>query len=166
MSGEGEVVVASTVAAPAAVVWARVVTVAGVNDELGPWLKMTVPKGLRDQGDDLNIDDVPLHEVLGRSWVKLFGVIPVDYDDLKLVEREPGRRFQEDSRLFSLEMWKHERVVEPVGESACTVTDTLRFRPRRPLAWMPGSNGFVAAIIRALFRHRHRRLVRRFAPGK
>jgi ligand-binding SRPBCC domain-containing protein len=158
MGSEGEVVVSSTLDAPAAAVWSRAVTVSGVNHELGPWLQMTVPRRYRGAADDLNIDDVPLGEVLGRSWVKLFGLIPVDYDDLRLVEREPGRRFQEDSQLLSLARWRHERVVERVGEGTCTVTDRLQFRPRRPLAWIPGSNRLVEAIVRAIFNHRHRRL--------
>ncbi len=152
----------SSVAAPAADVWARVVTVAGVNDELGPVLSMTVPKRFRDEAEDLNVDDVPLGEVLGKSWVKLFGVLPVDYDALQLVEREPGRRFQEDSTMLSLARWRHERIVEPAGEGVCTVTDRLQFVPRRPLRWIPGSSRVVERIVRALFTHRHRRLEARF----
>jgi hypothetical protein len=159
----GEVVVTSAIAAPASEVWARVVTAAGVNDELGPWLRMTVPRRYREQAGDLNVDDVPLNETIGRSWVLLFGLIPVDYDALKLVEREPGRRFQEDSTMLSLSRWRHERIVEPAGEGACTVTDRLQFTPRRPLRWIPGSSRLAEAIVGFLFRHRHRRLRSHFA---
>lgn len=163
MSSLAEVVVSSTVDAPAGHVWSRVVTAAGVNDELGPWLSMTVPPRYRDQAGDLNIDDIPLDETIGRSWVKLLRLIPVDYDALRLVEREPGRRFQEDSTMLSLARWRHERTVEPAGETACIVTDRLEFVPRRPLRWLPGSSRIVAAIVRRLFRHRHRRLRAYFA---
>lgn len=159
----GEVVVTSSLDAPAAAVWERVVTVAGVNDELGPWLRMSVPRRYRSQAGDLNIDDVPLHEVLGRSWVKLLGVLPVDYDALMLVEREPGRRFQEDSTMLSLARWRHERIVEPAGDGRCTVTDRLQFTPRRPLRWIPGCSRLVEAIVGILFRHRHRRLASHFS---
>lgn len=135
------------------------VTVDGVNDELGPWLQMTVPPEL---GDDLDIERVPLGQPLGRSWVKLFGWLPVEYDDIRLVEREPGRRFQEDSTMFALARWRHERTVEPAGERACEVTDRLQFSLRPSIAWIPGSARLVATIVRALFEHRHARLRARF----
>ena len=40
------------------------------------------------------------------------------------------------------------------------VRDRLTFELRRPLAWIPGSHRFAAALVRRLFRHRHRRLGR------
>ena len=161
----GEVVVSSTISADAPAVWSRVVSVAGVNHELGPLLSMTVPRQLRERAADLNIDDLPLGEPIGRSWVKLFGLIPVDYDLLCLTEREPGRRFQEVSTMATLSPWRHERTVEPAGEAACTVTDRLQFTPRRPLRWLPGSSRLVEAIVRRLFQHRHRRLAEHFGAS-
>src|SRR5687767_744285 len=101
----------SVVPASAAAVWERVITEEGINHELGPWLRMTMPPGLRGA----TIDDVAVGEPLGRSWVLALGVIPVDYDDLCLVELEPGRRFLERSKLFSMSMWQHERIVESEG---------------------------------------------------
>jgi hypothetical protein len=90
--------------------------------------------------------------------VKLFGILPVDYDDLRLVERGPGFRFQEDSKTLSFAVWRHERTVMPAGDSSCTVTDRLQFELKPALAWVPGSAGFATRIVRAIFRHRHRRL--------
>src|SRR5688572_29335023 len=148
----------SRVVAPARDVWARAITPEGINDELAPWLRMTVPRGLRGA----TIDDARIGEPLGRSWVLLAGVLPVDWDDLRLAELEPGRRFLERSSMLSMRAWEHERVVEPAGEDAATVTDRLRFKLRRPLAWLPGSHRLAAAIVRRLFAHRHRRLAAHF----
>jgi hypothetical protein len=61
-----------------------------------------------------------------------------------------------------LRIWTHERIVDPTGESACTVTDRLDWEPKRLIGLLPWSNRVVAAIVGFLFRHRHRRLLRRW----
>lgn len=139
--------------APAGRVWERVSTFEGVNDELRPLLRMTAPRHLRA----LDPADVRLGERIFRSWVLLFGVLPVDYDDLTLVALEPGRGFHERSRMLSMRVWEHERWIEPDGEAACVLRDRLTFEPRGPLP-----RRLVGRIVRAVFRHRHRRLRRRF----
>lgn len=151
--------------ATAAAVWARAVTPDGINDELRPILRMTMPRGM----EAATIEDVAVGEELGRSWILLGGLIPVDYDDLRLVaiDREPkgGQtlfRFQERSRTSTLRVWSHERIVASAGEDACIVTDRLGWEPRALVARIPGSGRVVAAIVGALFRHRHRRLQRRW----
>ena len=121
--------------APAADVWARAVGEEGINDELRPMLRMTMPAALRGR----TIDDVPTGERLGRSWILLGGVLPVDYDDLRLAELEPGRRFQERSSMAALRVWTHERKVEPHGDGACVVTDRLGWEPRVILAKSQGT---------------------------
>ena len=78
-----------------------------------------MPAGLQGK----TIDDVEIGAPLGRSWILLGGLIPVDFDDLRLVELEPGRRFLERSRTLTFSLWQHERVVEPEGEGSCRVTD-------------------------------------------
>lgn len=148
----------STVPASAEEVWARAVSEEGINHELRPLLRMTMPRKLRGK----TIDDVEVGVPLGRAWVLLFGFIPVDWDDLSLAELEPGRRFLERSSLASMRRWQHERIVEPAGDG-CRVTDRLGFELRRPLAWVPGSHRFAAATVSWLFARRHRRLVAYFA---
>jgi ligand-binding SRPBCC domain-containing protein len=133
--------------------WAAATTVEGVNYELGPLLKMTVPRGAAE----LNIVTAPLNVPIGRSWLLLGGILPVDYDHLTLTERGPGLRFQERSTMASLKRWNHERTVVPDGEGRCRVTDRLEFEPR-----VPGTGRIAAAIVRFLFRHRHSRLARRY----
>ena len=129
--------------------WARITDPAGINDELRPLMRMTVPAGARDFG----LDD-PEPGPIGRSWLLLFGFLPFDYDDLVLVQLEPGRGFHEGSTMLSMRSWEHERWIEPAGEAACTLRDRLTFVPRLPLPLTPA--------VRAVFRHRHRRLRKRF----
>ena len=148
--------VSTRLAAPAGTVWARAVMSEGINDELRPILRMTMPRGMATA----TIDDVAVGEPLGRSWILLGGLVPVDYDDLFLAELEPGRRFRERSSTSTLRVWSHERTVEPTGDGTCTVTDRLEWESKRLVAALPGSRRLVAAVVGFLFRHRHRRLER------
>jgi len=148
-----DVEVATVVAADAAAVWDRIASVAGVNHELGPWLRMTAPAGI----DQIDLSRVPLGERWFRSRVLLLGVLPVDYDDLTIVELEPGRRFLERSQMFTMRVWQHERLVAPEG-SGTRVTDRLTFTPRRAVP-----KALAVRVVRLLFRHRHRRLAGWFA---
>jgi ligand-binding SRPBCC domain-containing protein len=146
----------SRLPAAAAHVWSRAVTEEGINDELRPLLRMTMPRSLRGK----TIDEVEVGVPLGRSWILLGGLVPVDYDDLSLAELEPGRRFLERSRMAAFALWQHERIVEPEGDDSCRVTDRLGFELRSAVAWVPGLAQLARAIVAALFRHRHRRLAR------
>jgi hypothetical protein len=141
-------------------VWARAVSEEGINHELRPFLRMTTPPGLRGK----TIDSVPVGEPLGRSWLLLFGVLPVDFDDLALAERGPGHRFLERSSMATLSVWQHERTVEPEG-SGSQVIDRLGFELRRPLRWIPGVGALAERIVAFLFRHRHRRLAEQYVGG-
>jgi ligand-binding SRPBCC domain-containing protein len=142
----------SIVAASSEAVWERVSTFEGVNDELRPLLRMTAPAHVRA----LDPSQVVLGERIFRSWVLLFGVLPIDYDDLTLIALDPGRGFHERSRMLSMRVWEHERTLEPDG-GGCRVRDRLGFEPR-----LPGSGPLLERFIRATFRHRHRRLRRHF----
>ena len=150
------VVRSTVVSRTAEAVWARAVTEEGINEELAPILRMTMPAGLRGK----TIDTVAVGVPLGRSWILLGGVLPVDYDDLRLAELGPGRRFLERSSTLAFSVWQHERTVEPEGERACRVTDTLGFELRGGAVWIPGAARLAAAAVGALFSHRHRRLIR------
>jgi len=146
--------------------WAWATSVDGILTELRPLARMTVPAGT----DSLLDLDVELGKPIARSWILLFGVLPVDRSDLTLVELEPGRRFVEQSPMLGMRLWRHERTIEPVGASdagtagdaggdasiasaGCRITDHLTFEPRlgRPL---------VRWLVAVLFRHRHRVLRR------
>jgi ligand-binding SRPBCC domain-containing protein len=152
-SRPAEFSVSSQVAAPPERVWERVITPAGINHEMRPWMRMTMPKGI----ERLSPETVELGKPIGRSWILLLGVLPFDYDDVTLVEMEAGRRFLERSQMLSQRSWEHERTIAADGEGSL-VTDRIRMEPRLGL---PGAA--VRPIIRAFFRHRHRRLVAWFA---
>lgn len=151
----------SVLAVDAAEMWTHATTPEGINDELSPILRMTMPARVRG----LTIDDFPVGTPAGRSWILLFGILPVDYDDLCLVELEPGRRFLERSSMATLSVWEHERVIEPAGPGRCTVTDRLGFEMRTLLVRLPGSERLAGAIVGSLFAHRHRRLIKRFGAA-
>ena len=139
--------------APPLAVWERVITEAGINDEMRPILRMRFPPAIRG----LDSRTVELGTPLGRCWLFLFGLVPFDYDELTLVRIEPGRGFLERSRMLSQRLWEHERTLEPSGADGCLITDRVRWQPRRCLPGAP-----LRPLIGAFFRHRHARLRRRF----
>ena len=138
-------------------VWAAATDFAGISDERRPLARMTTPARLRG----LDLDDLPVGQPVGRSWLLLFGLIPVEYDDLCVVELEPPRRFLERSQMASFSVWEHERTVEPLPGGGSRVRDRLGFVLRGPLARVPGLARLSRAIVGAFFSHRHRRLRRR-----
>jgi ligand-binding SRPBCC domain-containing protein len=148
----------SIVDAPADQVWARVVTPEGINDELRPWLTMSMPRG----AESLTVDNVPVGTPIGRAWLRLFGVLPFDYDRLTIAELQPGHRFREESTMLSMRQWSHERTVTPNGDAEAVVRDRITFQLRTLLYPL---TPVIAALLRALFGHRHRRLQRRFAES-
>jgi hypothetical protein len=151
MERRGEFEIASTLRAQPAAVWERAMSAEGINAELGPALRMTTPRGL---------ESLDLHALepgpLGRSWLLLFGVVPVDYDEIGLARIEPGRGFLERSTMLSQRLWEHERTIE-AGEEGTVISDRLAWEPRLPL---PGR--LPRPLIAAVFRHRHKQLQRHF----
>ncbi len=145
---------ASRLAAPAEAVWAHAISPEGINHELGPWLSMSLPAGV----EGLTADTITPGMPLGRSWIRLLGVLPVDYDDLCVAELRPFY-FREESVLMSQKVWVHERSVE-VLPAGCLVKDRLQFQPR-----LPGTGGLSRAVVSQLFRHRHQRLRQRFGES-
>jgi len=113
---------------------------------------MTAPRRLRENG----LADVALGEHLCRSWVLLFGVLPVDYDDITLSRLEPPRSFLEQSTMLSQRAWEHERVIENAAGGSI-VTDRIRYEPRLPIPDL-----VLRRLYTIVFRHRHRRLRRYF----
>lgn len=145
----------------AARAWEEAASLEGVNGELMPLARMTVPRRLR--GRRIDPAEVPIGEPLGRSWILLFGILPIDYDELRIVEIDPPRRFLERSRTLAFSTWEHERRIEPDGDG-CVVTDRLGFELRPGLRRVPGARALARGIVGALFAHRHRRLASRDTP--
>jgi ligand-binding SRPBCC domain-containing protein len=148
-----EIVVASRLEAAPEEVWERVTTPVGINDEMRPWLQMTVPAGI----EGLDPEGIVLGERIGRSWILLFGLLPFDYDDLTLVRLEPGRGFLERSAMLSQRLWEHERTLAPDDGGGCRIADRVRWQPRLGLPARP-----LRPVIAWFFRHRHAQLRRHF----
>lgn len=145
----------TTIPAPAAEVWSRVVTPEGINDEMRPWMTMSVPRG----AEGIAIDNVEVGRPIGRAWLRLFGMLPYDYDHLTIAELEPGRRFREESTMMSMRRWVHDRTVEPIDGGRAKVIDRITIGPRLHVLPM---GPVLRAVLRAFFGHRHRRLLRHF----
>jgi ligand-binding SRPBCC domain-containing protein len=145
--------VASRLDASTAEVWERIITPEGINDELMPLMRMTLPEGVTG----LDVATIVLGEPLGRSWVLLFGFIPVDYDEICLTSIDEGKGFLEESKMFSQRYWRHERTLEPQADGGTLVTDRVAWEPRlrTPASWH-------RPMFRFIFRHRHKRLRRHF----
>src|SRR5262245_11882356 len=117
--------VVSHLKASAERVWDHACTFAGINRELRPLLRMTHPARFAV----LTPDVVPLGRVAFRSWLLLLGIIPVEYDDLTLVELQPGRGFYEVSPMLMVREWRHRRTVTPEA-AGCALRDDVAFVPR------------------------------------
>lgn len=149
----------SIVAADASAVWARITDPAGINHELAPLLAMRMPRRMHGTTVDL----VPVGVPLGKAPLLLFGVLPVEYDALTLVELDPGRRFHEKSTMATMRRWEHERTLTPEDGPRTRVHDRLTMELRAPLARLPYGDTLARQIVTRLFEHRHRRLARHFA---
>ena len=147
--------ISTRLAATPADVWADCTSVQGVARELSPWFRMTFPRGI----EDLTPPNVELGKRLFRSWMLLFGVLPVDFDDVTFVELEPGHRFVERSTMASQRVWLHERIVEPC-DGDTLITDRLEWEGR-----LPGAELVFAAVVPRLFGWRHRQLKRNFGEA-
>lgn len=142
----------TVVRAPRGEVWARVTTPVGINDEMMPVMSMTMPAAHRGQ----ELSSVPVGVPLGRAWIRLLGVLPVDFDALTVAEVETGSHFRERSWMLSMRRWEHDRVLTDVP-GGTRVTDHVGFEPRLPVVHL-----LLARVLPVFFAHRHRRLRRYF----
>lgn len=145
----------SHLAAPAPVVWNRLLTAEGINEDMRPWLTMSLPPGLSTG----SLDHAPVGVPLGRAWLRAFGVVPFEWDNLMLAELEPGRRFHEISSMITAWWWEHERTLTPIGAHQTRVHDRVVFQARR------GGHvveALMHLLVNGVFTHRHHRLQRHF----
>jgi hypothetical protein len=142
----------SQLALPAADLWRHASSMAGVNRELWPLVRMTYPKRFAS----LDSGSPPLGRRAFRSWILLFGLVPIDYDDLTLVWIDPPHGFRERSPMLSVREWNHERLIAPSG-SGCAITDRVSFVPR-----VAGLGPLLSMVFALAFRLRHRNLRRMF----
>jgi ligand-binding SRPBCC domain-containing protein len=136
----------SQLRAPAAAVWKWITSVEGISAEMWPLMRMTVPQRIKTLTD---ADVRPGHRLF-RSYILLFGILPIDYSDLTLLELTSGRGFIEQSPMGSMRLWRHERQLTTAEgpDSSVMLTDRLTFDPRFARA-------VVAWFVGMFFRHRH-----------
>lgn len=133
--------------APIESVWEWITSVKGIRAEMWPFFLMTVPKGVRSLSD---VQITPGTHMF-RSYVFLFGLLPIDYSDMTLLELNLGHGFIEQSPMGSMRLWRHERQIAPCPSDSSTVIliDQLTFQPRM-------AKRLVGWFIRRVFIHRHK----------
>ena len=133
--------------APIESVWEWIISVKGIRLEMWPFFFMTTPKDVQSLND---IKITPGTRMF-RSYVFLFGLLPIDYSDMTLLELSPRRGFIEQSPMGSMKLWRHERQIAPCpsGSSTVILTDQLTFQPRV-------AKRFVGWFIHRVFIHRHK----------
>ena len=136
----------SELQAPVARIWEWITSIDGIAAEMWPFFRMTFPKGVRS----LNDVQVRPGVRMFRSYVFLFGVLPIDYSDITLMELTPGQGFIEQSPMGSMKLWRHERRIVPStsNPTAALLVDQLTFQPRM-------AKRLVGWFIRRVFIHRH-----------
>ncbi len=117
--------VSSHLQAPIEQVWQRVGTMEGVNAELSPGLRMSVPK----KAEGLRIDDAPIDKVASPSWLLVFGFLPFDRHFLRFEKIDPPYGFLEESTSWQQKRWRHERTLSSL-EGGTKIVDRVTFSPR------------------------------------
>ena len=133
--------------------WAWITSVEGISQELHPLVRMSAPANIH------NLADVKVQPGtrLFRSYLFLFGILPMDYSDLTLVDFDPLHSFKEQSPMGSMKLWIHERFLVDAadGSGDIILSDRLTFQPRF-------ATGIVSWFTNKLFHHRHQVLRRAF----
>jgi ligand-binding SRPBCC domain-containing protein len=148
--------VRSIVAGSIAEVWAHASSMAGVNRELMPIVRMTYPATTASLAA---ADEVPLDRVLFVSWILLFGLIPIDRHSLRLRTLDPPHGFGEDSWSWTQRRWVHRRTLVPIDATHTEVDDEVEFEPRL------GGARLLRPIYQWVFEHRHAVLRRLFGSS-
>ena len=133
-------------------VWDSINTFNFVNYELSPIMKMTTPNEFRNK----KLEEFPINTTVFRSWILLFGVIPIDYSDVRLVYVKRTIGFEERSEMFSSKEWNHRRTLIST-KYGCRLVDRIRFNPRNQIVGI-----FIFVLIKILFFNRHKRLRKKF----
>lgn len=124
----------------------------GVNEELAPWVSMSYPEDVN--GRQLTPGDAG--HPLFTSTLRALRLLPYDRHALHLTRVVPEGGFLEESTSWTMRVWRHERTLSPEA-GGTRLTDRLTFEPR-----LPGVGPVAERLVKAVFRHRHEVLRRRF----
>jgi ligand-binding SRPBCC domain-containing protein len=125
-------------------VWEWITSIDEISAEMWPYFRMSVPRGVRSITDL----EIKLGDPMFRSYIFLFGFLPIDFSDMTLVELDSGRGFIEQSPMGSMKLWRHKRRIVPSDSEAVLLIDELTFQPRM-------APRLVAWFIKHVFTHRH-----------
>ena len=82
-------------------IWRVIGTMRGVNAELMPWIRMTVPRVYAE----VCFEEMPRDTVAFKSWILLFGFIPIDRHTFLWVRVESAVSFVEESSSWLQRRW-------------------------------------------------------------
>lgn len=119
-----------------------------VNWELAPWVRMSAPTQWRACA----IDQWRTGELLFKSWILLFGVLPSDLHSVRLLHIDAAGGFVEASSSWMNREWRHERRTQ-AHPQGCLLEDVVTVTGRLP--WITAA---LMPVYRLVFAHRHRRL--------
>ena len=142
----------STLNLPRTQLWQEVTNMQGVNYELAPFVKMTLPK----EYEQFTIQDAPVGEKLFTSIILFFKFIPVDIHHFRLDQVVTNERFEENSTSLMHQFWRHTRILRRI-ENGTEITDVIQFLPRLPLIGY-----LLQPVYQFVFRNRHQRLRNKF----
>lgn len=121
-------------------------TVAGINREVAPLLRMTDPThGAR-------FDAAPWPDGTPVLWQLGLGFIPVDRHRVELVAFPDEHGFRESSSSWWHRVWRHERTLLDDG-GGCIVRDDVEIEPR-----LARFDPIMERSVRRMFARRHERL--------
>jgi hypothetical protein len=124
-------------------------SMAGVNDELSPLLKMTAPQ----QWIEKPIFQWPVNIPLFSSTILLFGFIPIDVHRFKFTSVNTMGFKESSSTLFN-SLWQHERSILSDGDGdGATIKDVVYYRSKLAVL-----GGLFKPVYRWIFIHRHKRI--------
>ena len=141
----------SELSVPPAVVLADL-TLAEVNAELAPLLRMTAPENWSTRP----VHSWPTGQTLFNSWILLFGFIPLDRHSFRLAKADRESGFDESSMSLINSEWQHRREIVAIA-GGCRVTDRVAFKTR-----IPGLGYLLEPVYALVVSHRHRRLRERY----
>ena len=131
--------------------WEHAISPRGVNAEFWPILRMTFPVSVIDISEGWQPG-----RRLFRSWILLFYLLPIEYDDVALAEVDDGRRFLEQSEMLTQKSWQHERELFETS-SGVRIVDRITFISR-----IAALEPIQLVVFRLAFKYRHFRLRRLF----
>ncbi len=132
--------------------FAAQLTMVAVNAELHPLARMTFPAEWASRP----ILDGPENQLLFRSWILLFGLLPVDRHAIRFKSTRQGRGFEESSWSVANRCWCHQRWISP-RQDGCRVEDIVEYESRLPLLGY-----LLRPLYQWVFRRRHRNLRARY----